>query len=359
VGEGKGKTNHSWLSREDSFRGADLELARKASKVGWPVGALLGYSLTPFYQPTASAIGNLGWAVTGFDALVTFGWICVLFRFNERVTFNVLLFTAYLGLANVVIAQWLAGGLPAPYHELYPVMILAAAAVHPPRRFLPFMLVMTACAILPEVGHASAAQIGDLVAELVLWVGASFLIVGVMWRIRQQRADREESHAEAHEAARVDLLTRLGNRRAFEEAMALEMERAAAENQPLSLLVCDLDRFKEINDRYGHLAGDNCLRQVAAALRNELRGADKCFRWGGDEFVVVLPETNELAALDVGARIERKVAQSCARPDETPLLVTTGHGTMLDWMSSNDLLAEADRALLARKGRSANPQPAS
>jgi diguanylate cyclase (GGDEF)-like protein len=355
--EGKGKAKHSMLSRKDSFRGADLELARKASKVGWPVGALLGYSLLPFYHPTA-AVGNLGWAITVLTAVVTFGWIFFLFHFNERVTFNILLFTAYLGLANVVIAQWLAGGLPAPYHELYPVMILAAAAVHPPRRFLPFMVVMSACAIVPELGHSSAAQIGDLVAELVLWVGASFLIVGVMWKIRQQRADREESHAEAHEAARVDLLTGLGNRRAFEEAMAVEMERAALEHLPLSLLVCDLDRFKAINDGYGHLAGDNCLRQVAAALRNELRGADKCFRWGGDEFVVVLPETDELAALDVAARIERKVALSCARPDETPLQVTTGHGTLLHWMSSEDLLAEADRTLLARKGR-ANARPAS
>jgi diguanylate cyclase (GGDEF)-like protein len=358
VGEGRGKTRRSWLSREDSFRGADIDLARKASKVGWPVGALLGYSLLPFYHPT-SAVGNAGWAITGVTALVTFGWIFVLFHFNDRVTFNLLLFTAYLGLANVVIAQWLAGGLPAPYHELYPVMILAAAAVHPPRRFFPFMVVMTACAIVPELGHSSAAQIGDLVAELMLWVGASFLIVAVMWKIRQQRADSQESHAEAHEAARVDLLTGLGNRRAFEEAMALEMERARVEGLPLSLLVCDLDRFKEINDRYGHLAGDNCLRQVASALRNELRGADKCFRWGGDEFVVVLPETNELAALDVGERIERKVAHSCARPDETPLHVTTGHGTLLGWMSSDDLLAEADRALLARKGRSTNAQPAS
>jgi diguanylate cyclase (GGDEF)-like protein len=356
MGEGRGKPRHGWLSREDSFRGADLELARKASKIGWPVGVLLGYSLLPFYQPTA-AVGNIGWAITAFDAVVTLAWVFVLFRFNELVTFNLLLFTAYLGLANVVVAQWLAGGLPAPYHELYPVMILAAASVHPPRRFFPFMLVMTACAIVPELGHSSAAQIGDLVAELLLWLGASFLILAVMWKIRQQRADREESHAEAHEAARVDLLTGLGNRRAFEEAMAHEIERATGSGLPLSLLVCDLDRFKEINDRYGHLAGDNCLRQVAAALRNELRGADKCFRWGGDEFVVVLPETDELAALDVAARIERKVAQSCARPDETPLHVTTGHGTLLEWMSSDDLVAEADRTLLARKGR-ANAQPA-
>jgi diguanylate cyclase (GGDEF)-like protein len=356
--ESEGNTKRSMLSRKDAFRGADIELARKSSKVGWPIGALIGFGLIPFYQPTA-AIGNLGWALTAFDFLVTVGWIFVLFHFNDRVTFNILLFTAYLGLANVVIAQWLAGGLPAPYHELYPVMIIAAAAVHPPRRFLPFMVVMLVAAIGPELGHSSAAEIGDLVAELLLWLGASFLILIVMWKIRQQRADSAQSHAEAHAAARVDLLTSLGNRRAFEEAMAFEIERANETGVALSLLVCDLDRFKEINDRYGHLAGDNCLRQVAAALRNELRGADKCFRWGGDEFVVMLPETDEVAALDVAQRIERKVALSCARPDETPLHVTTGHGTLLEWMSTDDLVAEADRALFVRKGRATNAQPAS
>src|SRR5204862_6949646 len=98
----------------------------------------------------------------------------------------------------------------------------------------------------------------------------------------------------ANALARVDPLTGLGNRRAFEESMATEIARSRRHESPLSLLICDLDQFKKINDAYGHLAGDNCLRQVADALRNELRGADVCFRWGGDEFVVVLPAPKRL-----------------------------------------------------------------
>lgn len=338
------------FSRERSFRGAHIGMARRFSKAGWGIGALVGFSLVPFYPPTA-VVGDAGWIFTGVDAVLTAAWIFYLYRFNERVTFNTLLLTAYFGIANVAIAQWLAGGLPAPYHELYPFMILAAAAVHPPRRFFPFLGVMLAAAIAPEAGHASGAELGDLITELLLWLGASVLVLAVMWKIRQERAEREEEHAEAQELARVDALTRLGNRRAFEETVAAEISRSRRNETPLSLLVCDLNSFKKINDVHGHLAGDDCLRQVAAALRDELRGGDLCFRWGGDEFIVVLPDADELAALEVGDRLEELVARSCARPDESPLTITTGQATLLEWMSADDLVAEADHALLARKGR--------
>src|SRR5262249_46624662 len=149
----------------------------------------------------------------------------------------------------------------------------------------------------------------------------------------------------------------LGNRRAFEEALAKEIARTRRAGSELSLLVCDLDRFKAINDGHGHLAGDNCLRQVADALRVALRVADACFRWGGDEFVVLLPDTDEIGALQVVSRLELLVTSSCARPDETPLTVTCGHAELLEWMSGEDLVAAADQTLFARKKR-ASAQPA-
>jgi len=285
-------------------------------------------------------------------------WMYILMRRSERITRDTLLVTAYLGLVNIVAAQWLAGGLPAPYHELYPFMICTAAAVHTPARFTVFLGVLAVLAVAPEVGHASAPMIGDLLTELGLWAIAAVFILGVMWQIRQHRADSQQSEARANELARVDPLTGLGNRRAFEEAMATEIARSRRTDVPLSLLLCDLNSFKKINDAHGHLAGDNCLRQVADALRGEVRGADVCFRWGGDEFIVVLTDTPELAALEVAARIESHVAASCAQPDGSPLTVTSGHATLLDWMAGADLVAAADAALLVRK-RSASAQPAS
>jgi diguanylate cyclase (GGDEF)-like protein len=346
-----------FFSKEKAARGFNLAMAVKAAKGGWLLGTVVGFGLQPFYPPTAR-IGGAGWIALGVLSAATGVWMNILMLRSERVTRDGLLATAYLGLVNVAAAQWLAGGLPAPYHELYPFMICTAAAVHTPRRFVVFLAILAVLAIAPEVGHAPPHMLGDLIAELVLWSLASVFILGVMWMIRQHRADSEESEARANELARVDPLTGLGNRRAFEEAIASEIARTRRADSELSLLVFDLDRFKAINDTHGHLAGDSCLRQVSDALRNELRGGDVCFRWGGDEFVAVLADTGELEALAVAARLELLVSNSCARPDETPLGVTCGHATLLEWMTADDLVAAADRALFSRKN-SASAQPAS
>jgi diguanylate cyclase (GGDEF)-like protein len=279
----------------------------------------------------------------------------VLFKHSERMTYDTLLVTSYLGLCMVAMEQWLAGGVPAAYHELFPFMICGAAAVHPPRRFLPFMLFTSIVVIVPEIGRATPAQMGDLVTELVLWLGASVFVLIVMLRLRQNRAELQRGEAEAQELARVDSLTGLGNRRAFEETLVAELSRSARNGTPLSLLVCDLDAFKEINDLHGHLAGDECLRVVADTLCAELRLVDSAFRWGGDEFVLLLVDTPTDGAANLGERLEQIIQDACSRPDGTPLRVTTGHAQLHAGMTGEELLAAADLALRERKELSRRP----
>jgi diguanylate cyclase (GGDEF)-like protein len=337
------------FSREKQFDGANIELARRFTRIGWLLGVVVAYALYPFYPPT-QAIGEAGLLLApGATSVLTFLVLYALFKHGERMTFDTLLVTSYMGVALVAGQQWLAGGVPAPYHELYPFMICGAAAVHPPRRFLPFMLFTSIAVIAPEIGQASAAQMGDLVTELALWLGASVFVVVVMLRLRQNRVALEEGEAEARELARVDSLTGLGNRRAFDETLLAELSRSARNSTPLSLLVCDLDSFKEINDRYGHLAGDECLRLVGDTLRAELRLVDSAFRWGGDEFVVLLVDTPSGGASDLGERLEHIISEVCSRPDGTPLCVTTGHAELHAGMTGEELLAAADLALRERK----------
>ena len=346
------------FSRERQFLGADIALARRFTRVGWLLGAAVAYALFPLYPPT-EVIGSAGWLITPCAVSVpTFGWLYFLFRHDDRVTFNTLLSSSYMGLGLVALEQWLAGGVPAPYHELYPFMIVAAAAVHPPRRFIPFMAVASAAVILPELGQATAAEIGDLVTELALWLGASMMVLAVMWKLRQNRAELRADEAQAQELARVDVLTGLGNRRAFEEALAAEVARTDRSGTRLSLLVCDLDGFKEINDRQGHLAGDDCLRQVSAALRSELRLVDRTFRWGGDEFVVLLADTGEAGAAEVGERLEHAVRTTCRGPDGRPLGISHGHAELHEGMTGQELLASADLALRDCKERGPQRDPA-
>jgi diguanylate cyclase (GGDEF)-like protein len=337
------------FSREKQFKGANLELALRFTRAGWLLGVVVAYTLFPFYPPT-QALGTAGILLApGATTVLTIGLLYVLFKHGARMTFNTLLVTSYMGVAFVAIEQWLAGGVPAPYHELYPFMICGAAAVHPPRRFLPFMLITSIAVIAPEIGRATPAQMGDLVTELVLWLGASVFVMVVMLKLRQHRADLQAGEAEAQELARVDSLTGLGNRRAFEEILVAELSRSGRAGTPLSLLVCDLDSFKEINDRFGHLAGDECLRAAADALRAELRLVDHAFRWGGDEFVVLLVDTPGAGAVEVSERLEHIIPHACSRPDGTTLCVTTGHAELHPGMTGEELLAAADLALRERK----------
>jgi diguanylate cyclase (GGDEF)-like protein len=221
--------------------------------------------------------------------------------------------------------------------------------VHPPRRFLPWLAAAAGVMILPELGHTGGGQFGDLVTEFALWAGLSIFLAAVMLRLREHRHELRTDEAKAQELARVDTLTELGNRRAFDERLAAEVSRARRTGTPLSLLVCDLDDFKHINDERGHLAGDECLRQVAQAIRSELRTEDSCFRWGGDEFVILLADTGESGAADVARRLKVVVASSCSRPDGQPLEITSGQSLLLDGMSGEELLAQADLALFGQK----------
>jgi len=107
-----------------------------------------------------------------------------------------------------------------------------------------------------------------------------------------------------------DPLTRLGNRRAFMARLELETSRALRYGSSFSLVVCDLDGFKELNDRFGHLAGDEALEHVADVLRDVLRGSDGAYRLGGDEFGLILVETGEVEVGDVVERVRVSLARS-------------------------------------------------
>ncbi len=142
--------------------------------------------------------------------------------------------------------------------------------------------------------------------------------------------------------ARTDPLTGVYNRRFLEEFLHRELSRSRRSRQPLSLLMLDLDGFKAFNDEHGHLAGDKVLASVAASLRDTVRTTDVVARYGGDEFVVVLPNTPGDAA--------RRVARDLIRSVPPPVGVSVGVGCMAERvLNAAELLAAADRALRSAK----------
>ena len=106
----------------------------------------------------------------------------------------------------------------------------------------------------------------------------------------------------------IDCLTQIANRRYFDTTLEQEWRRLRREFAPLSLIICDLDCFKNFNDTYGHQAGDNCLQQVAKAIRETVkRPADLAARYGGEEFAVILPNTDANGAVRVAEKIRQGI----------------------------------------------------
>lgn len=120
----------------------------------------------------------------------------------------------------------------------------------------------------------------------------------------------QAANQELQRLAHLDGLTQVANRRCFDDYLAQEWRRLAREQLPLSLILCDVDFFKQYNDTYGHQVGDTCLCQIANAIRSAInRPADLVARYGGEEFVVILPNTPLSGAVQVGQKIRSQVAQ--------------------------------------------------
>jgi diguanylate cyclase (GGDEF)-like protein len=165
-----------------------------------------------------------------------------------------------------------------------------------------------------------------------------------------RRAHREMQRLES--IAATDLKTGLANFRFFVDRLAEEMARANRYSHPLALLLIDLDGFKAVNDRHGHLQGDQVLKEVADILRSSVRIMDVLARYGGDEFALILPDTELAGAATLGERLRVRVAQSKvgpANPGEITLsmgMVALPHHTAKD---STEFIELADRALYRAK----------
>ncbi len=155
----------------------------------------------------------------------------------------------------------------------------------------------------------------------------------------------------AIQSALRDPLTDTGNRIAMDKSLQREVELARRNQQPLSLLMLDIDHFKKVNDTHGHSTGDEVIKAVAASLKAQMRNVDMAFRFGGEEFVVLLSNTNPEAAVIVGERIRHAVMdlQCLAQGRAIDVSVSLGCATLQVGESMEGLLRRADSALYVAK----------
>ena len=334
------------MDSRDPYAGADLATSRRFQAGLLGLCGLLTLAFLPF-EPVDEQIGDAGWAIAaGLGILAVAGAVMILRR---EPSFDDLLVIAYTGIGGIAFLNYLAGGGSSAYEDLY-VLWLGTGAPHPARRAIPHLATMVAALALPLLYEDTSGEtLGDMAAEALILVALGALLTAYQTGIRRQRVGLRAGAEVARRLAGVDELTGLGNRRAFDEAITVETVQAQRERAPLSVGLVDMDNLRRINDLYGHLKGDRCLREVARAIERSARAGDRCFRWGGDEFVVLMPGADLDAARQVLERVAEAVGDTCESPDRRPIGLTWGVAQLERGSTAEDLLAAADLALLERK----------
>lgn len=189
-------------------------------------------------------------------------------------------------------------------------------------------------------------------------------LIGFMFDITERKKTEEKLLALQKELEALsfkDGLTNIANRRQFNASIELEWESARRSQQPLSMLLFDIDYFKQYNDLYGHVPGDQCLTDIAQTLSLALDGPrDLVARFGGEEFVVLLPQADASVAMKVAERCQRLIQKKAIVHAQSPhgqrLTVSIGAGTTIpgDGMKSSDFIKAVDKQLYAAKKNGRN-----
>jgi len=253
------------------------------------------------------------------------------------------------GFEAVVVATGLAG--------FDPLRLCSQLRSLDRTRFLPIVL-------LAETGEEELVMRGlDLGVNdyLTRPVDEQELTARLRTQIRRKRYNEElrSSVAQTIEMAVTDALTGLYNRRYLDSHLKTLFDRAAARGRPLSLMITDIDRFKPINDTHGHAAGDEVLREFAQRLRKNVRGIDLACRYGGEEFVVVMPDTERAVAETVAERIRNEIESqafaACSGTQSLRVTVSIGVASILpEGDSAEALMKRADAALYEAKNTGRN-----
>lgn len=199
-----------------------------------------------------------------------------------------------------------------------------------------------------NLSHPHLVMALSVVSNIVLLVALIWLFALMIQRVETERALMQRQ-------ADTDKLTGIYNRRHFETSLELEIQRARRYGAPLALLMIDVDNFKRLNDSYGHLMGDRMLYRLARECESCLRTSDVFCRYGGDEFVIIAPETSAQAAIAMARRMRQNIDGVSTDQSFGPLAISIGITVWEDNFKTNDdFIAAADSALYRAKSAGRN-----
>ena len=289
-------------------------------------------------------------AFTGFFALFWGGM--AFWLFPDDLIHQVLLLMLLLGLAGASVST----------NTVYPLSFyvwIVGVLVPPILRF---------ASMGDEVHWAIAAFITLYFAVLVKGggeVGDAFLDAlrlrfdkeRVIHELLEQQSIANQARSDAELLARTDHLTGLNNRRAFYEIAAPIWSSGLRSNRDVSVILLDIDHFKTLNDNYGHAFGDKVLGLVASVLKASAREGDVVARWGGEEFILLLPETNLKAAMALAERLRLSISGMRIDHGRTPLSITASFGVVQrseSCVTVDELTSRADKCLYQAKSDGRN-----
>lgn len=192
-----------------------------------------------------------------------------------------------------------------------------------------------------------------LLADTLMMLVIAIIASELLHRIRREQFDLER---ELRRLASVDALTGLHNRRGLERRIAAEVSRSRRHGLPLSIAIGDLDFFKRVNDEFGHAVGDDVLRTVGVRISRNLRTEDVAVRWGGEEFLLLLPDTDRDSAVQVADKIRLAVTEQSIdfRDHSVPATISFGVAQLAEDEEAADLVHRADQAMYRAKSGGRN-----
>lgn len=207
--------------------------------------------------------------------------------------------------------------------------------------------------IIRDMGSTNGTFVNDqLVDECVLRDGDIVKIGRTIFKFLSNNNIEHAYHEEIYKLTTVDGLTQIYNKRYFIETVQREIGRARRYGRDLSLIMFDIDLFKNINDTFGHLAGDFILKLLAQLIKANIRREDILARYGGEEFVIILPEISHSNALLIAEKIRRLVEEAEFKFEETniPVTVSLGVSTLNDeFQTESDFIKNADTRMYEAK----------
>lgn len=220
---------------------------------------------------------------------------------------------------------------------------MTARYILPPATVVPVVLGGLFIRSRWSIGHPHLVMALSVVSDMVLLVALIWLFALMIRRVETERAVIQRQ-------AETDQLTGIYNRRHFETSLDQEIERARRYSSTLSLLMIDVDNFKQLNDRHGHLVGDRLLYQLTRECESCLRASDVFCRYGGDEFAIIAPETPGPAAIALARRMRQNIGSMGLDDSSGALAISIGIAVWEEsFKTKDDIIAAADSALYQAK----------